>query len=1524
MDENNIGGIASKLGNAYEAKWLILQLLDVVWGKAQSLQFEGITAPFAGFEAAVKRNAITEWHQTKINAPHGSWTVAALEREGVLSAFGSRLGQSSTDLCVFVSQDPARDVGAMTVKARRANDGSEFAGSLNKKEHEAFDRLKGIWAVDDMTMRCWLARCSFRTLPTSEIDNQVNTIGALLLEGDGIYGALRTYLEERFNKLLTTEAVRSDLRDYEGVSLKHWQLDPTLIERLRSETQGYLDSYGALSYSGDWIERRETTALVELIVQEDGPEIILVSGVAGAGKSGVVRGLIENLGAADIHHLAFRVDHHLDAHSPEELGQTLTGRNESPAVTLKGLSPDLPSVLIVDQVDAVSDASGRSGPAKSALLRLIREVETLASIKLVFVCRSFDLGSDAAFKQLQQSDKVARLEIKLLDWTADVDPLLTKLGIVTSTLSAKQRELLQLPLNLGLFIEINGAAVSFASRTDLFSALLELKGRATRQRGVSWSLTKPLVAVAEWMSERQRLDAPVSTLNAFAGALDVLRSENLIAVTRGRLGLFHESLFDHLYAQQFTTNSSSLASVLTGPEQHLFRRTQSRQILEALRQCDRQRYLKELREVLFGTNIRFHIRHAIAQWLGALADPTVEELRIVSALNNCDQHSMQLSNLALLGSTGWFDLLQKEGWIEKELRCTGDRQDRILRWLSLRLGERPDEVVALLRSWWNGDRKLGQELLRWLSFVDGDAGGEPLTALCEEAIRTCGGDGPLGRQDMILSSWVGRRPKEGARILGALADAWFEAHPGQHPFERDEARNLDLYDLEEFAKKSPIDFLEGASPMLVRSLTIINQREQADGRDFTFSRPCPHGEVFGADKLISLYRRSLRRVATEAPKEAKRLLAALDPSISAITLHLHLETIAASNGALARDLVPLLGLDVAEAGWEGAKWKSFADAAKASLSHLSAEDGAIVEAYILGLRPELESAVELLKSIKERGPDSFIQPDYVIWKLGQSGKTRWAILETVGIDLLPPKAVAVLQEGRRKFNGCAVPSPSGIKVGWVKSPISRERVELMPDDDIIRAMQKYSTDDGKVHKLDFEGGARQLGGELQRLAKECPRRFATLIARIPDTANPTYVDHILRGLAEAENADVAQLRDVIQLAHRRPGRHHEDAIARLFDRHPTVATDSVLLELLLWLGQHGSANEDDAVDSSMTEQELVTIEDLIHQGSQLHVRGINGVRGAAAEALEQAIWHVPAAVEPAWNFMDQRIEEEPLVSVRCCLVKPLLPLFNLDKLRCAEALERLIANEPTFRPENETRKDSSTAPLATYAATQLLPYIISQVPDVGRRLVKRLLDSSNEAFRLLGAWHVIRASYSDASYANLADEVSQRGVGERRLAAALAADAAVHDEFRDRAELELVRYFDDSDQQTRSQAAGVFREIRELDFRHYRRLAEAYVTSHAFGAESWAFLRLLENGTGNTQDLVVAAAERVVQDLAECGTAQGRRMSELHTLQDLIRRDYAATENDEPLRTRLLDVIDALLAGGHYGSEAIVKDHDRW
>jgi hypothetical protein len=50
---------------------------------------------------------------------------------------------------------------------------------------------------------------------------------------------------------------------------------------------------------------------------------------------------------------------------------------------------------------------------------------------------------------------------------------------------------------------------------------------------------------------------------------------------------------------------------------------------------------------------------------------------------------------------------------------------------------------------------------------------------------------------------------------------------------------------------------------------------------------------------------------------------------------------------------------------------------------------------------------------------------------------------------------------------------------------------------------------------------------------------------------------------------------------------------------------------------------------------------------------------------------------------------------------------------------------------------------------------------------------------------------------------------------------------------------------------------------------------------------------------------------------------DLHQLQGLLTREYAASEKDPALRKRLLDVIDKMLEMQLYGTSEILDAHDR-
>lgn len=1079
------GGIAGKLGNRYEAKWLVRQLLDVIAGKAEWLRFEGITSQFDGFEFAVGKCGLTEWHQTKINAPHGNWTINALKRENVLAAFKSRLDANCDDRCLFISQDPAKDLRSLTEKARTVNNLEEFTETLSEDQHVKFNQLTKAWSTNEEYAYTWLKRCKVLIIPDAELEAFITSYSDLYFSpgGSSAFSVLRDYLENRFNKILPTEIVRADIRDESILTMKDWSLDPTLRERLCSKTDEYLQTYSPFGAGGSTIPRSQICELVEQISKPEGPTAILLTGIAGAGKSGIIRGLINKLREIKVSHLALRIDHHLNHGTPQEIGQALTGRQESPVSTLKGLDPEQLSVLIIDQVDAVSEVSGRSGMVKEAVLQMVNDVRNFKTIRLVLVCRTFDLDSDPRLKALKGTNNVEQIEVSLLEWNNEVAPLLVDKGIDIKLLTPSQKDLLCLPLNLAVFLEVCGVLQTFASRNDLFEGLIKIKDRLIRtNRNIAWTVAAPLTALAKWMSDRQKLDAPIAVLDDFPYAQDLLASEGLIVRTRRRINFFHESFFDYLYARAFVAGDQSLLDLLTSTEQHLFRRTQTRQILEALRQNDLGRYFQELEAILSSAVIRYHIKVAVAQWLGSLNDPSQREQDIIMRLDVSDEKGPfpPLIRYTLLSSVGWFDHLCEVKWIETILNSDSDtRRQNVLWWLSNVAGDRPSEVATLLDTWWGNDPERGNRLLDWFGFVRRKKKpDQSLVILCEKVIRSKPPNlfdkDAKQRREMVLVTWA-EKNSDSLGILKALFDTWFDAHPGQHPFQRDGFSDLDMHTLKQIAEKSPRVFIKGTIDAFTRSIDEINRYEAEGKSDYSFMRRTFSGHLFGADAFLGLFRSALQQIAKEDPDAALEFLKTLDVSKHEAFLHIHLEVVAVNGESLADHLLTLLGKGkLFKAGWAGADWKSFADASRASFPYLSGNDCLRIEQEIFAHQPGIAYAIEIAHGIKEHGESSFwYNRQNAILYLNQTGFEQWCVLETIGADLLSKAGIQHLKRLRRKFPGIKVPKPNHMEAQIVGSPIKRDKVARMNNAQWLRAIARYNNNDERRRGRDFiTGGPR--------------------------------------------------------------------------------------------------------------------------------------------------------------------------------------------------------------------------------------------------------------------------------------------------------------------------------------------------------------------------------------------------------------------------------------------------------------------
>lgn len=1522
------GGIADKQGNRYEAKWLVLKLLDVLRGSASALQFEGTGAGFDGFEFLLLKETTSQWHQVKISNTAGNWTTNRLKTLGVLDAFKKRLAFGvRSDSCHFVSQDPSNSLRDLTDRARTASDFANFHSILSKVLSRDFREISDNWETDAQTAFSWLRRIYFRIESEEGLDEAIEAYAGLTIahESSLVFGTLRTYMEERFNKLVTTDVLRRELPDY-GLALKHWELDETLPERLQASTHEYLTSFNPVRLER-LILRKETELVLHELLNPDGAKVILLTGSAGSGKSVIIQQVIQVLQSDRIAHVAMRADAHLEVATSEELGIRLTSRQENPVVTLKGVSASQLSVMVIDQVDAVSEISGRQKQLKSLILRMLGDAEKLKTVKVLCACRAFDLDNDARLKALSARQSVLRLEVAPLSWEQDVAPRLQVCGVDPGELSQNERKLLELPLNLGLYLEVHDEGQHFGSRNDLFARLLTKKRRSISQtRALVWSLEEPLEALSKWMSTRQTLQATPSCLRKFVNASDILASENLIVVKEGKIQFFHESFFDYLYALGFVEESQTLTELLLSDEQHLFRRTQVRQVLEALREDKRERYLEEVRQLFSNRRIRFHIKLAVAQWMGALENPTPSELQIVLRLDTSNERFTLLVRSALFQKTGWFDIVNAAGLPIRELYSAhAKRMADAIQWLTSLVSVRSLEIMKLLTGWCMAadTENRAKRLLHALAYVGGNKLDNEFLALLGRLLDACP-QAVFNFEDDFAISTIFERLFEtdstiAAQVVSRYLRRWFDLHPVGHPFT--EELKIPMSRLSEMAESEPDIFVLATIEALQSTIARLDssQASPLDGEHIPRQRD-PQFSIAG--NFFNYFHTAIVAVAAREPGSAARWLNTLNPPTHEVFLHLQLSAIAASPMALASRLVPLLSAPrLFSSGWLHAPHQVFAIAARAALPHLEADKRLLVEARILSDVSELKSAAALVASGPESGTVSYSNAkSQALSQLRRSGREQLLILSSIGRELLSPKASARLSELQRKFESSAVTDSDESQSTAVATPrIMADTAQLLTDEDWLSVISKSEVEEKRAIGKRHWGGSQALATRLRGLAEDSPARFATLTEKIPDDAPPVFIYEIISGirLSDVDGVEQSIVRALLGL-HRRRGHPWGVEITEVVKRHSALAVDDELYEALCWYARFGHQPPTE-FHFRRTRRPTLAFDALLGSSDDLGVEALAGARGNAVTALSSVFQTLPERRATAPLLIEKMVETELELSVRYVLVFLVEAFLPDDVILCAMLLRKLAIPPDSFGP---LIVRGSLSTLTTRAGARMLKAIAGAAPATAEELITALVASEDEYLRATGAYYLIARSYYDDNYVTKADALLRVYPEYNKLAADGASEAIVEGELTQRALAAIGGYFASSDWETRSNASGVFWEVPPENFAKFTDLARDYVNSNAFQDDPSAFFNALDEAASDVSELVILAAEKLVMRDG-IGNVSMHPEKDLSELIGLLSKTYALTEYSPALRKRFLDVLDFMLSHEIHSVEDTLTAHER-
>ena len=1480
------GGEADKLGNKYEAAWAIRHALYCIADDRHSLTLEDVDIEVGkGSEFTFESGTSSEVHQLKRqNGSSNSWTVKSLADLHVFEAAANHVAAGRE--FHFVSLVPYRPLQELTERARRSSDLTSFTQSwLTEKLRDIFDQLSAA-SILGSPQRTW---DTLRGMWFSVQDEHDIVRMNAMFAGSHLGGATGHLIALAIGDILLENLGRrlsgTDLREMLARQGIH-PIEATSHQSAREQVHALTNS---------WRESVRRELLQPTITRAEAAQLIdvlrdyrmgFVTGTAGGGKSSVLEQSIALLEATGAEVLAIRLDRLDSFASTTDLGRQI-GLETSPAVALARAAENRDATLVIDQLDAVSLASGRMPESFDVIADLIKEALSVSNVNVILACREFDIDNDYRIRSLTDRPDTAKVSVGPLSDEV-VNTAVTDMGLDPTRLTASQRLILRTPMHLVLLKTIAGqdGAFAFQSKGSLFEAYWERKRQTSRARRADVRFNEVLSRVANAASDRQTLSVPVEILDdgELIEDANVLVSEHVLAREGDRIAFFHETFFDYAFARQWVSRSESLVDFLLRDEQELFRRAQVRQILHHLYEREPERFRVEASAVLTSEQIRFHIKATALAVLSNLSAPTSEDAEAVFEIAaTAPQLAVQL--WLHTRRAPWFKRFYEDhtiaAWLDSGKPAL---QQRAVNLMASAIKEAPGEVAELL-----GARRTAPEYLNWLRWITRFSDAHESRALFDlvlAAVVEGGFDAADHELWLSVHDLAKHKPLWAIELLQARvvnhAEGLMLENSGKVAL-----LNLREYGAAELVRESaaaePLAFAQAVVPYLLRVMaaTAYEPRRGAPIRDRHFSARFdvddPNDRELD-DALFTGSIRALEALARTPRPEVQALLEELasDPHDAAQFLLYRALTAGAANFA------------------DWAATLIFEGGARLDCGYMSDSDWAARE-LVKAIAPHLSD--EFHRQLEDQFRDLRIEHESRL----SSGRCAFTFLSALEERRLSPAGVRRLGEYRRRFQEDEPSKPQGIISGTIGSPIGSEPASKMTDEQWLKAIVKYKSDE--TNWGTFTGGARELSHVLRQQTAANPNRFARLALRLTPEHNAAYADGILMGFADANHADETApliydaVRHIASLGHNDVDRWLGNALRHYYRDVPID-----LVELLRDRALQSSDPEDDSP--------IFTREgDDGRSAADMHNNAINTARGSLAETLGNLLVYDAEGerTEIVRPHLDT-LASDPVLFVRSCVAHTVAASLRHARPDAVAAFEKLI--------------DADDRILAAVMVQRLMLYIGNVDPEIIAPVIQRMLESrdaeAREAGGALAAFAALEWSRPDLMRQVLAgDAKTRKGAAEM---CANRVDRTLNAEL---ASSTLIDLMNDDDEEVLRAAANVAPHLRDRPLRPFAGLLTALIESPAYNHATPQLLITLQHAPDKIDELVLKASQQFISVFgSDAKDIRTGAAGDAHYISELVVRGLAQSRS-RGHRAALLDVLDTLLELGVYGVDTAIAEAER-
>ena len=958
------------------------------------------------------------------------------------------------------------------------------------------------------------------------------------------------------------------------------------------------------------VPRSDVESVLAKLQDPDGKQILIVDGQAGLGKSTVVTQAATRLADEGWFVAVARMDSNASIQSSNRLGQEM-GLTKSPTHLLAEVSRGTSALLVFDQLDAVSLYSGRMPDNFESVDEAITEAKHLRNLKILLVVRTVDHYNDPRLSALGSDTNIERHSLTNLN----IEDVIThfRAHAMEIPTSRTTLELLCSPLHLAVFCRLSDSA-----RSDEYTTLSDLFERYTKdvrsriERNIQRLRWDRIVGdLVTYMSANEVLTAPHAVINADQREIDLLVSESVLVRDTTGFAFFHESFFDFLFARSFIAKGGDLHGFLVESGQYLFRRAQTRQVLEHLAGTNPYLFRETVVKVLSSDQIRPHLKSVVVSVLRRL-QPTPEDWAALDELAWTD--SSVASNLVgLLGQASWFEAADEldvwEPWLDNPQRI-----DAVFPKLIMIAKERPERVEELVRPHIGESEAWNRRLCSLIEWSLNSQLIDLAVDLMDRGILD-GARGPIAvNSDFWSVLWRGRKEDAAgtARLIGRfLHRGLTRAREGgsDDPFEAgylsQDSQSTDV--IGEVANRAPSAFVRHVLPFVIE----VAKADQHDvegrlpvGRRWAIRWESSDHTV--DDVVFAATETALKKLAVDNSEECA---AAIQPLHNIESRELRF--------LVCRALTAMSDPD------EAVRWM-VTDQRNLSLGWADSPRWAsrqLIEAC------SSQCSSDLFRKVEMQILEYSVPSEPRRWR----GHGKYELLSALDTTRMSKPAKRTLQELQRRFLDSPPAAPKPIVARQVEPPISDDASKRMTDRNWIQALERHSREETTWHDDRAVGGASQLAGVLGQRTREDPQRYARLALRftnrIPHVAMNAIIDNVERAL------DEALLADLCEHAHRLYGSETGLSVCRAITRANTV--NPRLVGLI-------SAYSRDPDPEQESDWDLFTA-------------GVNSVRGQAALAAAAVLFPSPDHIDALLEVV-KALACDHVLAVRVCTAQAVAAL----------------------------------------------------------------------------------------------------------------------------------------------------------------------------------------------------------------------------------------------------------------------------